>query len=304
MQAVVLSAYGDASQLKLQERAEPEPGAGQVKVKVLTASINPVDWKLRSGALKNQMPLELPAVLGRDAAGEVVKVGTGVSQFKEGDRVFGLVNGGYAQFVVAPAEAWSKIPEGLDTDAGALPLVSLTGDQLAEATLSGRSASGLTVLVTGAVGAVGRVAVWGIRQRGARVLAAVRRKRVDEAKKLDVDDVFALDDDADLERMPSVDAIADTVGGEAIQRLLSKVKAKGTIGSVVGEPKGAKERGLSVHAFMAHADSARLEAVARAVANGELAIPIAKRFALADTAEAQALAERGGIGKVLLLPFG
>ncbi len=304
MQAIVLSAYGDPSQLQLKERPEPEPGAGQIKVKVLSSSVNPVDYKLRSGALKQAMPLELPAVLGRDAAGEVVKVGAGVRGFAEGDRVFGLVNGAYAQYVVAAAEAWAKIPEGLDTDAGALPLVSLTGDQLAEATLRGRSAAGLTVLVTGAVGAVGRVAVWGIRQRGARVIAGVRQKQVSEAKNLDVEDVIALDEPSDLERMPMIDALADTIGGEITQRLLSKIKSGGSIGSVVGEPKGAKERGLSVVSFMAHPDSARLEVVARAVAAGELAIPVAKRFPLEEAAAAHQLAERGGIGKLLLLPFG
>ncbi len=304
MQAIVLSAYGDPSQLQLQERPEPEPGAGQLKVKVLSTSVNPVDYKLRSGALKQSMPLELPAVLGRDAAGEVVKVGAGVRGFAEGDRVFGLVNGGYAQYVVAATEAWAKIPEGLGTDAGALPLISLTGDQLAEATLRGRSAAGLTVLVTGAVGAVGRVAVWGIRRRGARVIAGVRQKQVSEAKDLGVEDVIALDEPADCARMPMIDAIADTIGGETTQRLLSRVRAGGSIGSVVGEPKGAKERGLTVTAFLAHPDSARLEAVARAVAAGELAIPVAKRFPLQEAAAAHQLAERGGIGKLLLLPFG
>lgn len=304
MQAIVLSAYGDAHQLKLQERPEPEPGAGQIKVKVLSSSVNPVDWKLRSGALKAAMPLELPVILGRDAAGEVVKVGAGVQDFRVGDRVFGLVHGSYAQFVVAPVAAWAKIPEGLDTDAGALPLVSLTGEQLAAAALTGISPSGATVLVTGAIGAVGRVAVWGIRQRGARVIAGVRGKQVDEAKKLGAAEVVALDDDAALERLPPLDAIADTVGGETVQRLLPKLKAKGSIGSVVGEPKGAKDRGFTVHAFMAQPDRAGLEKVARAVARGELSIPIAKRFALEDIAQAHELAERGGVGKILLLPFG
>jgi NADPH:quinone reductase-like Zn-dependent oxidoreductase len=113
MQAIVLTEYGDANQLELKDWPEPEPGAGQIKVRVASASINPVDWKLRSGAARQFMPLELPAILGRDAAGEVVRVGAGVTAFKEGDQVLGLVNGGYAQFVVAGEEAWAKVPEGL-----------------------------------------------------------------------------------------------------------------------------------------------------------------------------------------------
>jgi NADPH:quinone reductase-like Zn-dependent oxidoreductase len=304
MQAIVLSAFGDASQLQLREQPEPEPGAGQIKVRVASAGINPVDWKLRSGQLQKKIPLELPAILGRDAAGEVVGVGAGVTAFKAGDHVLGLVNGSYAQYVVAADEAWAKIPEGLAIeDAGALPLVLLTGDQLTEATLGPSAGAGLTVLVTGALGAVGRVALWGIRQRGARVWAGVRASQLDEAKTLDVDGTVALDDDAALEQLPELDCIADTVGGPTIAKLLPKVKPNGTVGSVVGEPPGAKERGLLVSAFLAHPDHARLAQLAAAVAAGALVIPIAKRFPLAEAAAAHALAERGGVGKVLLLPF-
>jgi len=304
MQAIVLSEYGDPNQLQLRERPEPEPGAGQIKVRVASTSLNPVDWKLRSGALRQIMPLELPAILGRDAAGEVVRVGAGVTEFKEGDQVLGLVNGGYAQYVVASTDAWAKIPEGLSAkDAGALPLVLLTGDQLAEATLGPSAGAGLTVLVTGALGSVGRVAAWGIRQRGARVFAGVRRKQVEEAKSLDVDGVVALDDDDDIARLPELDCIADTVGGETIAKLVPKLKASGTLGSVVGEPKSAKERGLMVSAFLAHPDSEHLARLAAAVAAGTLQIPIAKRFPLAEARAAHALAEQGGIGKILLMPF-
>jgi NADPH:quinone reductase-like Zn-dependent oxidoreductase len=271
---------------------------------VASAGINTVDWKLRSGQLQKKIPLELPAILGRDAAGEVVGVGAGVTAFKAGDHVLGLVNGSYAQYVVAADEAWAKIPEGLAIeDAGALPLVLLTGDQLTEATLGPSAGAGLTVLVTGALGAVGRVALWGIRQRGARVWAGVRASQLDEAKTHDVDGTVALDDDAALEQLPELDCIADTVGGPTIAKLLPKVKPNGTVGSVVGEPPGAKERGLLVSAFLAHPDHVRLAQLAAAVAAGALVIPIAKRFPLAEAAAAHALAERGGVGKVLLLPF-
>jgi len=302
MQAIVLSEYGDVSRLELKDR--PEPGAGQIKIRVASASINPVDWKLRSGAVKHLMPLELPAILGRDAAGEVVRVGAGVTAFKEGDQVLGLVNGGYAQFVVANEEAWAKIPEGLATrDAGALPLVLLTGDQLVDATLGPTAGAGLTVLVTGALGAVGRVVVWGMRQRGARVIAGVRSKQLAEAKSLGVPEVLALDDDQAIAQLPALDCVADTVGGDTIAKLIPKIKSNGTIGSVLGEPAGAKERGLMVSAFFAHPNGERLAHLAGAVAAGSLHIPIAKYFPLSDAGEAQTLAERGGIGKVLLLPF-
>jgi NADPH:quinone reductase-like Zn-dependent oxidoreductase len=155
--------------------------------------------------------------------------------------------------VVAATEAWAKLPVGLDeVSAGALPLVLLTGDQLADATLGSAPAAGQTVLVTGALGGVGRVAAWVAKQRGAKVLAGVRSKQVAAAEELGLDGVVALDDDAALAQLAPLDRIADTVGGETIARLLPKLKTGGTIGSVVGEPAGAKERGFAVKAFMAH----------------------------------------------------
>ncbi|HTA91904.1 MAG TPA: NADP-dependent oxidoreductase [Polyangiaceae bacterium] len=304
MKAIVLTEYGGTDKLVLRDQPEPEPGAGQVKVRVASASINPVDWKLRSGHAKALMQLEFPAILGRDAAGEVVKVGAGVSEFKAGDRVMGLVMGAYAEFVVAPVAAWAKLADGLDAkDAGALPLALLTGDQLVTATLGGAGAgAGLTVLVTGAVGAVGRVACWGAKQRGAKVIAGVRSKQVEEAKALGVDGVVALDDEAALAALSPVDRIADTVGGDTVAKLLPKLKSGGVIGSVLGEPAAAKSQSVTVHAFQAHPDSKRLAELGAAVASGTLVIPIAKRFPLADAPAAQALAERGGVAKVLLMP--
>lgn len=307
MKAIVLSEYGGPEQLQLGERPEPEPGAGQVKVRVRSASINPVDWKQRSGALARVMPLELPAVLGRDAAGEVVGVGRGVSDLQVGDRVLGLVNGGYAQFVVANADAFARIPEGIPVeDAGAYPLVLLTGDQLADAALGAAhgGGSGLTVLVTGAVGAVGRAAVWALQQRGVQVLAGVRKKQMDAAKALGAAAIIALDDEQSIARMPEVDRIADTVSGDTIGKLLPKLKKGGSIGSALGEPPGAKERGIPVNAFHTHPDSRRLFELATAVAEGKLIIPIEKRFPLEQASAAHALAEHGGAGKVVLNPSG
>jgi NADPH:quinone reductase-like Zn-dependent oxidoreductase len=157
-------------------------------------------------------------------------------------------------------------------------------------------------LITGATGGVGRVAVFAAKERGAKVYAGVRSKRKAEAAKLGAAAVFALDDEGDLARLPTLDAIGDTVGGATIQKLLAKVKPGGRIGSVVGEPAGAKERGLIVHAFLAHPDSKRLGDLGRAVVAGKLVIPIAARFPLVEAAKAQKLAESGAGGKVLLIP--
>jgi len=301
MKAVVLTAYGDVDKLELREVPDPKTGAGEVKVKVAAAGLNPVDWKLRSGALQAMMPLRLPAVLGRDVSGTVLEVGSGVTRFKPGDRVLGLVNGGYAEQVVASEQAFAPLPDGLDLrDAAALPLVLLTGAQLVEdATRPGK---GERVLVTGAVGGVGRAAVHAAKKLGARPIAGVRAKQKAEAQELGAAQVVAIDDDAEIARLPELDAVADTVGGETIAKLIPRIRKGGALGSVVGEPPAAKGRDLRVRAFMAHADPTRLRALAEDVARGELTIPIASRLPLGQAREAQKLAERGGTGKVLLLP--
>jgi len=301
MKAMVLKGYGGLEQLELREIAEPRPGPGEVQVKIAAASVNPIDWKLRSGAAKALMPLEFPAVLGRDVAGEVTEVGQGVTTLSRGDHVLGLVMRGYAEKVVASADAFARLPPGLDLrEAAALPLVLLTGAQLIEEAV--RPRKGDTVLVTGALGGVGRAAVHVAKLHGARVLAGVRAGQKAEAAGLGADQVVAIDDDAEIAALPLLDAIADTVGQETIARLLEHLKPGGTLGSVVGEPPAARGRSIVVRAFLAHPDSKRLGELATAVARGELKIPIAKRLPLAQAAEAQRLAERGGAGgKVLIL---
>ncbi len=301
MKAILLTGYGGVDKLELREHAAPEPRANEIQVRVAGASLNPIDWKVRRGDMKAVMPLELPAILGRDAAGVVTKVGPGVTAFKVGDHVMGLVNGGYAELVVAPLDAWAAVPEGLDLrDAGAVPLVVLTGAELVEEATEVRE--GQTVLVTGALGGVGRAAVHAAKGRKAKVWAGVRGKDRGAAQKLGADGVVALDDEADIAKLPMLDAIADTVGGATLGKLLAKVKPGGTIGSVVGESRDAKERGLEVRAMLAHPDAKRLAELARAVARGELILPIERRFPLAEARAAQELAERGGVGKVLLVP--
>ena len=303
MRAIVLDEYGPPSALQLRTVPDPAPGPNEIAIRMAGASLNPVDWKQRSGVMKQFMPLEFPAVLGRDASGTVSAVGPGVSAFAIGDRVLGRVpGGGYAEIVVAPLACWARVPTKANlADAGALPLATLTGAQLAEEAVDARA--GEAILVTGATGAVGRVAVFAAVARGAKVWAGVRGKYRDQAAELaGLAGVVALDDDADVAKLPPLDGIANTIFGDTIQKLLPKVRAGGKIGSVVGEPSGAKERGLVVKAFMTHDDAKRLGELAQAAADGELVVPIARRFPLADARAAHELAESGGVeGKVLLL---
>src|SRR4051794_8991330 len=165
MKAVQLHEYGPADNLKYEEVPTPEPGPDEVLVKVAVASINPIDWKLRSGIYKNFMPLQFPAILGHDVAGEVVKTGANVSQFREGQKVMGFANHSYAEYLTARADILAPVPEGMSMEqAGALPLVVLTGAYLIEGAVKPKAND--TVLITGAIGGVGRTAVFVAKQRG------------------------------------------------------------------------------------------------------------------------------------------
>lgn len=302
MRAVVLYEYGDLNQLRFEtNQREPPYGPNEVRVRVRATSINPIDWKIRSGAARQRMPIEFPAILGRDLAGEVADLGKDVRGFTKGMRVMALANGTYAEYATVKADVLAPIPDGLDFEqAAALPLVLTTGAQLIERAV--KPQPGWTVLVTGALGGVGRTAVYVARQHGAKVIAGVHASQRDDAAKLGADRVVALDDENDVASLRDLDAIADTVGGETIARLLDTIKPGGVLGSVLGEPKEAVGKNIQVHAFMAQPDASRLYQLADAVARGEFTIPIAKTFPLEQAREAQDLAEnRHPNGKVLLV---
>jgi NADPH:quinone reductase-like Zn-dependent oxidoreductase len=301
MKAVVLSAYGDVDKLQVRDVPNPHAGPDSIVVRVAGASINPIDWKMRSGAARSRFPVDFPGILGRDVSGEVVEVGEGVKTFARGDRVLGFVNGSYAELVSAPVDRWVRLPERLDlVDAGALPLVLLTGAQLIEEAV--RPKSGDTVLVIGGVGMVGRVAVYAAKELGAKVWVGIRPDQRGEAAKLGVEGAVVTDDPADIAKLPTLDAIADTVDGDVTPRFYAKLKPGGVIGSTVGEPAGAKEHGFVVRAFVARPHPAMLARYANAVAEGKLTIPIAMKLPLARAPEAQAIAEKQHpAGKVLLV---
>src|ERR1700691_1416938 len=209
MKAVLLYSYGDPAQLRYEETAMPKCGDNEVLVKVRATSINPIDVKIRSGAAKSRFSIEFPAILGRDLAGEVAESGRNIQGFPKGMRVMALANRTYAEYTVVTADVLAPIPEALSFEqAAALPLVTTTGSQLIERAV--KLKAGQTVLVTGALGGVGRTAVHVARNHGARVLAGVRLKEKEDAAKLAVDGVVALDSEEDVGRLHDLDAIADT----------------------------------------------------------------------------------------------
>jgi NADPH:quinone reductase-like Zn-dependent oxidoreductase len=302
MKAVLLYSYGDPSQLRYEETTVPKYGDNEVLVKMHATSINPIDVKIRSGAAKSRFSIEFPAILGRDLSGEVAEAGRSVQGFPKGMRVMALANGTYAEYTVAKADVLAPIPDALNfEEAGALPLVTTTGAQLIERAVKPKS--GQTVLVTGALGGVGRTAVHVARKHGAHVLAGVRTKEKEQASKLGVDGVVAIDSEEEVGHLHDLDAIADTIGGTTIQRLLKTIRKGGVLGSVLGQPEGADKYDIDVEAFMAQPDASRLHQLADDVARHEFSIPIARTMKLQEIQEAHRIFERGGLaGKIVLVP--
>jgi NADPH:quinone reductase-like Zn-dependent oxidoreductase len=300
MKAIVIHQYGGPEVLKFEDYPDPVPGPGEVLVRVAASSVNPIDYKRRAGLTKDFYPLQFPGLIGVDLAGTVVKIGSGVTGFSIGDQVFAMADNTYAQLCVVKAAALAKVPKGLDLiQAAALPLVTVTGNQLLSAT---GVKAGQTVLVVGAVGNVGRSAVFTAKDRRAIVIAGVLKRQMDEAKTAGADQVVATDDDIAIANLPPLDAVADTVGGRTAEKLIAKVAPGGVYASVVEAPQNAAKFPTVkvVHVFSKF-DRKTLEFMAEAVRDGKLVIPISQKLPLSEAAEAQAMAEKGGIGKILLV---
>jgi NADPH:quinone reductase-like Zn-dependent oxidoreductase len=301
MKAIQMHGYGGVEQLRYEEVPTPIPGPNEVLVKLAATSINPIDWKIRRGDRKATMTPQFPVMLGRDVAGEVSVAGAAAATFRVGQKVMALGNRTYAEFVTVPSAVLAPVPEGLDIEqAGALPLVVSTGAELMERI---GPQHGDTVLVTGALGGVARTAVYVALERGARVIVGVRANQKQQAQALQAAQIVALDSDDEIGALPQLDAIADTVGGEVIGKLLAKLKRGGVLGSVLGKPKAAEGKDIRVEVFGVQPDAMRLARMAEAVRSGKLAIPIARKFRLSEAAAAQQLAETGHVhGKVVLVP--
>jgi len=301
MKAIVVHQYGGPEVLKFEEYPDPVPGTGEVLVRVAAASVNPIDCRRRAGLTKDFYPMQFPGLIGIDMAGTVIEIGPGVQGFSVGDRVFAMADNAYAELCVVKADVLAKVPEGLDLiQAAALPLVTVTGNQLLSAT---GIKAGQKVLVVGAAGNVGRSAVFTAKQHGAIVIAGVLKRQMDEAITVGADQVVATDDDDAIANLPLLDAVADTVGRISAEKLIAKVKSEGVFTSVVAAPQNAAQYpAVKVVFVFSHFDRKTLEFMAEAVRDGKLVIPIGERLPLSEAAEAQAATEKGGIGKILLLP--
>ena len=239
MKAVLLHGYGGVDQLVYEEVPIPIAGAGEVLVKLFAASINPIDYKIRRGEMKDIIPLQLPAILGYDLAGQVVALGEGVTGVKVDALVLGLAEPDLCGVCHLQSRRPARMPDALNpVEAGVLPLVLLTGTQLIESGV--RPRGGQRVLVTGALGNVGRTAVHVAKKHGAYVIAGVRASQRAEAEKLGADEVVAVDEP--LGGLKELDAVADTVGRDVIDRLIPCIRKNGVLATVVGDPNRPRAR--------------------------------------------------------------
>jgi NADPH:quinone reductase-like Zn-dependent oxidoreductase len=300
MKAAVIYEFGGPEVLKYEDFPDPQLGRGQVLVRVVAASINPVDLSWRQGQRKDI--IKPPAVLGWDLSGTVVRLGDGVDNLTIGDRVFGWDEHTYAELCAVDAKVLAKLPPGVDpVEAASLPLVCSTGFRLISET--GEAKAGETVLVSGANGSVGRSAVFAAKDRGCFVIAGVRSRDLGAASELGADRVVALDDDAAMAALRPVDLIANTVRGPTAAQLLAKVKSGGRFASVTGVPDGANAYPqVQIKAQVSKQDPETYLRAAKGVVDGRLRIAISMTLPLSEAAHGHAAVERGGIGKVLLKP--
>jgi NADPH:quinone reductase-like Zn-dependent oxidoreductase len=303
MKAVRLYEYGGPENLKVEDDVpEPTLTADSVLVAAAAASVNPIDWKIRSGARQKDFPLTMPAILGCDVSGVVRAVGSNIRSFKPGDLVVAFAAATYAEFVVVEGAVLTHLPDGLDLiDAAAIPLVVLTGDQLVK--LATRVEPGQTIIVGGALGSVGRAAVHSAKKLGAHVIAGVRARQLPEAEALGVSGTVAIDDDRAMAQLALVDGVADTVGGETAAKLFSKVKNGGNFGyaSVFPDGVSATNPTVKVTRVFARPDASKVREFADDIRDGKFVLPISQRLPLQEAAKAHALVQKGGSGKIVLV---
>ena len=298
MRAALLKSYGGVDQFVIDDIPMPEPGAGEVLIRIEASAVNPFDLIVRQGNMAKLIPLQLPAVLGGDASGVITRVGTGVNAFSVGDRVIADFatngRGAHAEYGVAPTTAIAKLPANLSFEQGAaLPKAGLTGRETVDALGVG---PGARVLVSGGLGAVGRTAIQYLQEIGAQPVAGVRPERLDEARALagEAIDITAAPASASFD-------FAISTAGTVVPSLVANVRNGGRIISIVPVPDGSDAGGrVSIQPLYHRTDAHMLAVVAEAAARGALVIPIAKAFRLEQIGAAHAAVAAGSPGKVVL----
>lgn len=308
MRAISQNTYGTPDVLEEVSLPRPVPGPSQILVAVRAAGVNPTDWKHREGGLFLD---RLPLVLGWDVSGTVEAVGYGVTLFKPGDEVFGMLPypyglGSHAEYATGPARAFAHKPAGIDhIQAGALPLAALTAYQALVDTAGVRA--GQRVLVHAAAGGVGHLAVQIAKARGAHVIGTASGAKHDFVRSLGADEVIDYRSVDFAEVVQDIDVVLDPLSGDTRARSLGVLRPGGILVSLLpgtdpDEAARAAQLGVRVETLLVEADRAGMEAIADLVEAGSLRAHIEAAFPLAEAAKAHALGETGRTtGKIVLV---
>jgi NADPH:quinone reductase-like Zn-dependent oxidoreductase len=306
--AIVQTGNGGPEVLKLQTVAVLEPGEGQVLLRVYAAAVNPTDWKMRTAG-PGYAPAVAAVIPGRDVAGVIEKIGSGVGTLKVGDAVFAVIsrsasalNGGYSQFAIAAmADVVPKPPSTTYAQAAGLGIATLTGVRAVNQT---EVSQGERVLITGAAGGVGSAAAQAAKARGAYVIGTATAQHNAYLKSIGVDEVIDYTQDKFEDKVKNVDVVIDTVGGDTAERALTTIKKDGLYVSVAArglEPKCAAA-GIRCMSRDAVVQRSVYEEVATLASTGKLKVKVEKTFPLAQAAQAQELSEQGHTeGKIVLI---
>jgi NADPH:quinone reductase-like Zn-dependent oxidoreductase len=303
MKAIRIHQFGDANTLKLEEVPNISIADDQLLVRVRAAGVNPIDWKIREGYMKDRMPTKFPLTLGQDFAGEVVDKGKSVTQFTKGDRVYGFAQGAYAEYAAAPVSTVAKIPDSMDfATAAALPTAGLTALQIIRDFVQAKS--GMTILIHGAAGGVGSFASQIAKYKGARVIGtATGDDDVQYLKSIGVDEVIDYKRERFEDKVHDIDAVVDLVGGDTNARSYGVLKPGWILVSTVQPPDeaAAKKAGIRAQLIVMKRNSADLSELAQLVAKGAVKPRMDKTLSLSQAKEAQQLSETGKTeGKVIL----
>ncbi|CAI1633211.1 Beta-ketoacyl-acyl-carrier-protein synthase I [Serratia marcescens] len=296
--AAVLYSYGAEGTIKIAPINRPQVSPGKVIVEIAAAGINPLDWKLRDGLLKNMFPLSFPCILGGEFSGKIIEVGAGVTTFKVGDRVIGkpLNRGAFAETIEITPDVLIPVPDGLDDAVAAtLPVAGSTAwTGLFDI---GQVKPGQTVFIQGAAGGVGSLAIPLARRAGAKVIAAASQKNGDYVKALGATDVIDSRDAHALATIKGVDLVLDLVGGRALEALWNTLAPQGRIVSSVAvdiaerRPDGQAGTGTF---FQMKYDRAILSSIAKDIAKGVIPVTPPREFYLKETSLALNYVKNGG----------
>ncbi|WP_216898522.1 NADP-dependent oxidoreductase [Nocardia alni] len=298
MRAITQNRFGGPDVLETVEVPRPTPGPGEVLVRVTATSVNPADWKLRSGEVTRLG--EPPFTLGFDVSGTVVEAVGDVTELRPGDQVFGMFLtrfGAYAEYVAVPANLLAIRPGRLDdADAAALPTAALTAWQ-ALADLR----AGQRILIHAAAGGVGHLAVQIAKARGAYVIGTARTVNHVFLRSLGADELIDYTVVDFAEAVHEVDVVLDLIGGDYGQRSLRTLRADGRYIDAQGSDAEGDPRYVRFYVTPSGTDAHELGNLA---AQGKLRVDIARVMPLADVAEAHKLSESGRVrGKIVLTPW-